>query len=390
MSSHSINGFFKLSQADKAALLTPGTRFITTSASPDHTNPLDGKLRLFFVQRVDRDGRLSAVAMDTPIGQVTVAKFGLDYSSEGMRILSLYKGPGFGIGQSGAAISAYVSHAMGELERCDVTAEVTAVARKITAFLAPHLQDTAIKVDEKLSADLDIASNMLNMTPMQIVKRALSGALDEMRKLEQQALHEGIFASQPPAPGSLSTAQRQLRYSAAMLEKYLCPQTGVLGEEARQLFTEASGAVELLAHGKSATTARLAGESSVEDAAEQQFLVSVVYQKWDASAYEAGVTNDQGWEMEDELMDASELQRLGRDLGLNATSTPQPSEHTYFYNKNPPENRELGIDTFYNLHVRRADGSVASSEEIAEVANWVGASFREQQPDLKKSFGMSR
>lgn len=252
MSTHSVKGFFKLTQADKAALLTPGTRFVTTSSSADLEHPLEGKLRLFFTHQLESKGRFSAIAMDCPAGKVEVARFDRDFASDGKRVLAVYKGPGVSVGAAGPAIAAFCARALDEISRRDVTDEMVAIARKVTSFLVPRTNDPQIKVDAKLGADLERAGSMLNMPPAQVISQALASVLNELRKLEQEAVSEGIFAAPNASAGPLSLTQRQLRYASAILETYFCSQPGQVGEEAHQILGEVDNAMSLLVSGKPA------------------------------------------------------------------------------------------------------------------------------------------
>lgn len=72
---------------------------------------------------------------------------------------------------------------------------------------------------------------------------------------------------------------------------------------------------EILAENK-----RLETFEYLESDPNKRYSVNVTYDKWDQESLEAGDTDDKGFELEDELMDKSEIIRYIQNNGLNQPS----------------------------------------------------------------------
>lgn len=116
------------------------------------------------------------------------------------------------------------------------------------------------------------------------------------------------------------------------------------------------------------------------EVATTEYEVCVSYEMWTEASREAGEAAERGWKVEREVMEADELAKLARELGISAASTSAPTPQTLFISETPDEDRahfERGEDRYYALQVQTVDGYAPSAEDMQRIAALIGVSFRQ-------------
>ncbi len=128
---------------------------------------------------------------------------------------------------------------------------------------------------------------------------------------------------------------------------------------------------------------------------DEPYLISVETMKYTQDEIEAGEGGSFEWYTEPEAMDAEQVARLIRHLGIYESDLQvsheggQPKPLIRFRSTTPDENREFfedSISTFYTLNVLEFEGKPLTVEQGRAFADGFGLSYDEQQVD---SYGLT-
>lgn len=106
-----------------------------------------------------------------------------------------------------------------------------------------------------------------------------------------------------------------------------------------------------------------------------RYQISITYEKILPGDAEAGEPSERGFEIEDETVDADELQSYAQDYGIAAASESCPSGRTWFMSLDSRHDREYfeeGIEKRYTLHVHNVDDRPPTKEDMRSVAKLIG------------------
>ena len=119
---------------------------------------------------------------------------------------------------------------------------------------------------------------------------------------------------------------------------------------------------------------------------ETSYLVSISYSKWTNDDKEIGEPGERGIELEKEELDADELRQYIDRYGFAEASSSDPEVGKIWFSSNEPredrEHFELGIDTYFELHVHEVNGHAPTPDDYRQIADMIGVKFREPRPEL--------
>lgn len=119
---------------------------------------------------------------------------------------------------------------------------------------------------------------------------------------------------------------------------------------------------------------------------ETSYLVSISYSKWTNDDKEIGEPGECGIELEKEELDADELRQYIDRYGFAEASSSDPEVGKIWFSSNAPredrEHFELGIDTYFELHVHKVNGHAPTPDDYRQIADMIGVKFREPKPEL--------
>lgn len=123
------------------------------------------------------------------------------------------------------------------------------------------------------------------------------------------------------------------------------------------------------------------GTQAAEYDDDDEFVISVYYQRWTPDDIEFGEPGETGVEIERETVDADNLKQYAYDHNISDASSSDPrwgAQHIWFRSTSPIMNREYiehGIEKHYSLHIHAVNGHEPEAEDIQRIANLIGVKF---------------
>lgn len=121
-----------------------------------------------------------------------------------------------------------------------------------------------------------------------------------------------------------------------------------------------------------------------------RYLVSVSYSKWTSNDKEIGEPGERGMELDREVLGLDDLKRCIEHYGFTRASSSNPEVgKTWFSSSSPRKDREhfeLGIDTYFGLHVHEVNGHAPTPDDYRQIANMITARLRGPRPELMGSY----
>lgn len=158
------------------------------------------------------------------------------------------------------------------------------------------------------------------------------------------------------------------------------------------ILEEAAKAVEAAKAGP-AEESLVGGTSLPEpEEAETQYSVSIYCERRTHADSEAGDSGPTECQIDHETVDRDELERLGRDHGINEASCSHLSLHgaqrIWFSSTSPDADREYfeqGVEKYYSLHIHAVDGKEPSTDQVKDVAALLGVRIADPRPTVPDS-----
>lgn len=307
----------------------PGPRFFAGLAGL--ANPLQGRIRWCEV-RSARNGVITAVDLDNNL-PITFEPDGLSPDSA-CRFLAEDIGRRREPGEADDAIAAFRARSLAALELLDVTDDTLTVTRNCIGIFARLQDNLDVQITPTRLAVLDKTRQRLGIVSNTTLLQTLVGtALQQMRKAEEQILAGGGILSNPDNEQEPSRLYKGLRFARDYLNVFIADKDSVRGSLADKLVTrQLDPALTMLSWGKGGLSDYQPLEMITQSEMAAAFgssVHSVTYQSWAAKARAHGYTDDAGWYVDRENLDASDLVCLDTDLDLCPPAAyPQPNTHS--------------------------------------------------------------
>ncbi len=95
-------------------------------------------------------------------------------------------------------------------------------------------------------------------------------------------------------------------------------------------------------------------------------------------------------ELDREVLGLDDLKRCIEHYGFTRASSSNPEVgKTWFSSSSPRKDREhfeLGIDTYFGLHVHEVNGHAPTPDDYRQIANMIAARLRGPRPELMGSY----